>query len=109
MKSIETLFLYILRAKNWDIYMTREIHQARGHEDSNTILSLQFPLWHSGLKIWCCHSCNLGHRCRAQILSLTQELHVLEAAKKKKKMPGTLKVLFVCLREDKKRALCDSV
>ena len=23
----------------------------------------EFPLWYSGLRIQCCHSCRVGHRC----------------------------------------------
>ena len=23
----------------------------------------EFPLWHSGLRTWCCCSCGIGHNC----------------------------------------------
>ena len=34
------------------------------------------PVWHSGLRVWCGHSCSVGHNCGLDLISgLAWELH----------------------------------
>ena len=31
-------------------------------------MQVQSPAWHSGLRIWLCHSCSLGHDCGSDLI-----------------------------------------
>ena len=46
---------------------------------------LEFPLWHSGLRIWHCHFCHLGHSFSLDLITGPGTSYATSVAKKKKK------------------------
>ena len=60
------------------------IWQARHTCRLNEKCAMEFPLWHSGLRTWYCHSCGLGHNCGLDLIP-GPGTSCLECGKKKKK------------------------
>ena len=38
---------------------------------------MEFPLWYSGLRTWCCHRCGAGHSCGSDLIPGLGNLHML--------------------------------
>ena len=51
----------------------------------STGMQVQFPGQHSGLRIWHCHSCSLGHNCGSDLIPGQGIPHATGQSKKKKK------------------------
>ena len=54
--------------------------------------AVSIPSWHSGLRIWGCHSCGIGCNCSSDLIPSLGTPYAMDSQKRKKKFKTLLNV-----------------